>query len=78
MVVHRGGTSRDGGQSSPAETRLFQVRANSAGHTRAVEVRVFPSSVMTNIYSCGSLRVNKGAVLLIGLCLCSSKLCRPS
>lgn len=39
MVVYNGGTSREGGQSAPAETRLFQVRANSAGHTRAVEVR---------------------------------------
>uniref|UniRef100_A0A8C4ES46 Gelsolin n=1 Tax=Dicentrarchus labrax TaxID=13489 RepID=A0A8C4ES46_DICLA len=37
MVVYKGGTSRDGGQSAPAETRLFQVRSNSAGHTRAVE-----------------------------------------
>lgn len=43
MVVYRGGTSREGGQSSPAETRLFQVRSNSAGHTRAVEVRVLSS-----------------------------------
>lgn len=39
MVVYRGGTSRDGGQSAPAENRLFQVRSNSTGHTRAVEVR---------------------------------------
>ena len=39
MVVYKGGTSRDGGQSAAAETRLFQVRSNSAGHTRAVEVR---------------------------------------
>lgn len=39
MVVYKGGTSRDGGQSAPAETRLFQVRSNSAGNTRAVEVR---------------------------------------
>lgn len=39
MVVYKGGTSREGGQSAPAETRLFQVRSNAAGHTRAVEVR---------------------------------------
>lgn len=39
MVVYKGGTSREGGQSAPAETQLFQVRSNSAGHTRAVEVR---------------------------------------
>lgn len=42
MVVYKGGTSREGGQSAPADTRLFQVRSNSAGHTRAVEVREHP------------------------------------
>lgn len=46
MVVYRGGTSREGGQSAPAETRLFQVRSNSAGHTRAVEVRQFLTSFL--------------------------------
>lgn len=39
MVVYKGGTSREGGQSEAADTRLFQVRANPAGDTRAVEVR---------------------------------------
>lgn len=39
MVVHKGGTSREGGQSEVSDTRLFQVRANSAGDSRAVEVR---------------------------------------
>lgn len=38
MVVYQGGTSREGGQST-AETRLFQVRSNPAGDTRAMEVR---------------------------------------
>ncbi|XP_072243198.1 gelsolin-like isoform X2 [Leuresthes tenuis] len=38
MVVHKGGTSREGGQSEPADPRLFQVRSNPAGDTRAVEV----------------------------------------
>lgn len=38
MVVHKGGTSREGGQSEASVVRLFQVRANTAGHTRAVEV----------------------------------------
>lgn len=38
MVVHKNGTSREGGQTEPAETRLFQLRANSAGGSRAVEV----------------------------------------
>ncbi|MGH0153909.1 UNVERIFIED_CONTAM: hypothetical protein FKN15_061888 [Acipenser sinensis] len=48
MVVYKGGTSRDGGQSAPAETRLFQVRANSAGFTRAVEVDACASSLNSN------------------------------
>lgn len=38
MVVYQGGTSREGGQTAPASTRLFQVRASSSGATRAVEV----------------------------------------
>ncbi|XP_010783496.1 gelsolin-like [Notothenia coriiceps] len=38
MVVYRGGTSREGGQSEGADTRLFQVRANTAGDCRAAEV----------------------------------------
>lgn len=38
MVVYKGGTSRDSGQSEAAETRLFQIRSNAAGDTRAVEV----------------------------------------
>lgn len=53
MVVYRGGTSREGGQSSPAETRLFQVRSNSAGHTRAVEVRASPFGV-SDLVECGN------------------------
>uniref|UniRef100_A0A669AZF5 Gelsolin n=1 Tax=Oreochromis niloticus TaxID=8128 RepID=A0A669AZF5_ORENI len=48
MIVYKGGTSREGGQSAPAETRLFQVRANSAGHTRAVEVRGNASNLNSN------------------------------
>lgn len=40
MVVYKGGTSREGGLSEVADTRLFQVRANPAGDCRAVEVRV--------------------------------------
>lgn len=39
MVVYKGGTSREDGQSDVADTRLFQVRANPAGDSRAVEVR---------------------------------------
>ncbi|XP_051552635.1 gelsolin-like [Myxocyprinus asiaticus] len=48
MVVHKGGTSRDGGQSQASEVRLFQVRANPAGHTRAVEVDAVASSLNSN------------------------------
>uniref|UniRef100_A0A8C9YW57 Gelsolin n=1 Tax=Sander lucioperca TaxID=283035 RepID=A0A8C9YW57_SANLU len=49
MVVYKGGTSREGGQSAPAETRLFQVRSNSAGHTRAVEI--VPDKASSNLNS---------------------------
>lgn len=38
MIIYKGGTSREGGQTAPASTRLFQVRASSSGATRAVEV----------------------------------------
>ncbi|XP_016894097.1 gelsolin a [Cynoglossus semilaevis] len=48
MVVYRGGTSRDGGQSAPAENRLFQVRSNSTGHTRAVEVDAVAPNLNSN------------------------------
>ncbi|XP_059192331.1 gelsolin-like isoform X2 [Centropristis striata] len=45
MVVYKGGTSRDGCQSEVADTRLFQVRANPAGDSRAVEVDPSSSSL---------------------------------
>uniref|UniRef100_A0A7N6AQC9 Gelsolin n=1 Tax=Anabas testudineus TaxID=64144 RepID=A0A7N6AQC9_ANATE len=48
MVVYKGGTSREGGQSAPAETRLFQVRSSSAGHTRAVELDAVASNLNSN------------------------------
>uniref|UniRef100_A0A8C2AAF3 Gelsolin n=1 Tax=Cyprinus carpio TaxID=7962 RepID=A0A8C2AAF3_CYPCA len=48
MVVHKGGTSREGGQSKASAIRLFQVRANPAGHTRAVEVEPVASSLNSN------------------------------
>nr|AAU88242.1 ubiquitous gelsolin [Danio rerio] len=48
MVVHKGGTSREGGQTAPAETRLFQVRSNSAGCTRAVEIDAVSSNLNSN------------------------------
>lgn len=45
MVVYKGGTSREGGQSDVVDTRLFQVRANPAGDSRAVEVDPSSSSL---------------------------------
>ncbi|KAM3867580.1 gelsolin-like [Diretmus argenteus] len=45
MVVNKGGTSRAGGQSEVAETRLFQIRANPMGDIRAVEVDPVSSSL---------------------------------
>uniref|UniRef100_A0A3B4G898 Gelsolin n=1 Tax=Pundamilia nyererei TaxID=303518 RepID=A0A3B4G898_9CICH len=44
LVVYKGGTSRENGQSEAADTRLFQIRANPAGNTRTVE----PSSSRLN------------------------------
>ncbi|XP_077161625.1 gelsolin isoform X3 [Paroedura picta] len=38
LIVYKGGTSREGGQTSPAATRLFQVRSSTSGATRAVEL----------------------------------------
>ncbi|XP_034272516.1 gelsolin isoform X1 [Pantherophis guttatus] len=38
LIIFQGGTSRDGGQTSPAPTRLFQVRSSTSGATRAVEI----------------------------------------
>ncbi|XP_013925704.1 PREDICTED: gelsolin-like [Thamnophis sirtalis] len=38
LIIFQGGTSREGGQTSPAPTRLFQVRSSTSGATRAVEI----------------------------------------
>uniref|UniRef100_A0A668SZA8 Gelsolin n=1 Tax=Oreochromis aureus TaxID=47969 RepID=A0A668SZA8_OREAU len=46
LVVYKGGTSRENDESEAADTRLFQIRANPAGNTRAVEVE--PSSSRLN------------------------------
>ncbi|XP_078459347.1 scinderin-like [Lampetra planeri] len=48
LVVHAGGTSRHGGQSPQAPTRLYQVRSSSAGATRAVEVPLSAASLNSN------------------------------
>ncbi|KAI3373025.1 hypothetical protein L3Q82_023469 [Scortum barcoo] len=36
MMVYKGGTSRDSCQSEVADTRLFQILTNPAGHSRAI------------------------------------------
>ncbi|XP_069799746.1 gelsolin isoform X2 [Dendropsophus ebraccatus] len=48
LIVYKGGTSRDGGQSPDADIRLFQVRASSAGFTRAVEVDASAANLNSN------------------------------
>ncbi|MCI4392768.1 hypothetical protein PGIGA_G00149800 [Pangasianodon gigas] len=48
MVVYKGGTSREGGQSKASTIRLFQVRSNAAGHTWAVEVDPVASNLNSN------------------------------
>ncbi|MBN3284555.1 GELS protein, partial [Polyodon spathula] len=48
LVIHSGGTSRKGGQSSAAPIRLFHVRQSSTRATRAVEVAACASSLNTN------------------------------
>uniref|UniRef100_UPI00398F3A17 gelsolin-like isoform X2 n=1 Tax=Pristiophorus japonicus TaxID=55135 RepID=UPI00398F3A17 len=48
MVVYKGGTSREGGQTQSAETRFFQVRASSSGYTRAVEVDPIAANLNSN------------------------------
>ncbi|XP_076747357.1 gelsolin isoform X2 [Maylandia zebra] len=45
LVVYKGGTSRENGQSEAADTRLFQIRANPAGNTRTVEVDEVPGEL---------------------------------
>ncbi|XP_074067785.1 gelsolin isoform X3 [Macrotis lagotis] len=48
MIIYKGGTSREGGQTAPASTRLFQVRSSSSGATRAVEVTPTASELNSN------------------------------
>lgn len=64
MIIHSGGTSRKGGQSQAASTRLFHVRQSSSGASRAVEVEASASNLNTNdafvLKSPGGLFVWKG------------------
>ncbi|XP_041659339.1 scinderin like b [Cheilinus undulatus] len=48
MIIHRGGTSRKGGQSQSANTRLFHIRQSSSRATRAVEVEANAQNLNTN------------------------------
>uniref|UniRef100_UPI00358EC395 gelsolin-like n=1 Tax=Myxine glutinosa TaxID=7769 RepID=UPI00358EC395 len=48
LITFAGGTSREGGQSEAAETRLFQIRRNSASGTRAVEVDAVAANLNSN------------------------------
>ncbi|XP_077955214.1 scinderin like b isoform X2 [Gasterosteus aculeatus] len=48
MIIHSGGTSRKGGQSTTGSTRLFHIRQSSSRATRAVEVSVCASNLNTN------------------------------
>uniref|UniRef100_A0A8C6U163 Scinderin like b n=1 Tax=Neogobius melanostomus TaxID=47308 RepID=A0A8C6U163_9GOBI len=48
MIIHSGGTSRKGGQSQTASTRLFHIRQSTSGATRAVEVEATASNLNTN------------------------------
>uniref|UniRef100_A0A7N6C402 Gelsolin-like domain-containing protein n=1 Tax=Anabas testudineus TaxID=64144 RepID=A0A7N6C402_ANATE len=48
MIIHKGGTSRKGGQSQTSSTRLFHIRQSSSHATRAVEVDATASKLNTN------------------------------
>lgn len=49
MVVHKGGTSREDGPGDEPDERLFQIRANAAGRSRAVEVRQLDSETVRQL-----------------------------
>lgn len=48
LIVHAGGTSRAGGQTKPASTRLFHVKSFYGGNCRAIEVPCKASSLNSN------------------------------
>ncbi|KAB1279776.1 Gelsolin [Camelus dromedarius] len=64
MIVYKGGTSREGGQTAPASTRLFQVRASSSGATRAIEV--MPKAGALNSNDAFVLKTPSAAYLWVG------------
>uniref|UniRef100_A0ABI7X3I9 Gelsolin n=1 Tax=Felis catus TaxID=9685 RepID=A0ABI7X3I9_FELCA len=64
MIIYKGGTSREGGQTAPASTRLFQVRASSSGATRAVEI--MPKAGALNSNDAFVLKTPSAAYLWVG------------
>uniref|UniRef100_A0A8D0HU07 Gelsolin n=1 Tax=Sphenodon punctatus TaxID=8508 RepID=A0A8D0HU07_SPHPU len=48
LIVYKGGTSREGGQTASAATRLFQVRSSTSGSTRAIELDATASELNSN------------------------------
>ncbi|XP_064583537.1 gelsolin isoform X1 [Zonotrichia leucophrys gambelii] len=64
LVVYKGGTSREGGQTAPAATRLFQVRSSTSGATRAVELD--PTASQLNSNDAFVLKTPSAAYLWVG------------
>ncbi|XP_063000989.1 gelsolin isoform X2 [Elgaria multicarinata webbii] len=64
LIVYKGGTSREGGQTSPASTRLFQVRTSTSGSTRAIEVD--PAAKELNSNDVFVLKTPSAAYLWVG------------
>ncbi|KAK2535262.1 Gsn [Columba livia] len=64
LIVYKGGTSREGGQTAPAETRLFQVRSSTSGATRAVELD--PAASQLNSNDAFVLKTPSAAYLWVG------------
>ncbi|XP_044534779.1 adseverin [Gracilinanus agilis] len=48
LIIYKDGTSRKGGQTPPAPTRLFQIRRNLGSITRIVEVDLDADSLNSN------------------------------
>ncbi|XP_063209095.1 gelsolin isoform X1 [Chroicocephalus ridibundus] len=64
LIVYKGGTSREGGQTAPADTRLFQVRSSTSGATRAVELD--PTASQLNSNDAFVLKTPSAAYLWVG------------
>lgn len=60
LIIFKEGTSRKGGQTPPAQVRLFQVRKNKAFVTRIVEVDACASQLNSNDVFVLKLKNNNG------------------